>query len=155
MYKTFDLTDLEIGSTIKFGGQEFKVDSFVTNVSSSSASISIMGIAVSTASAPVVRSDGPSQEKICKIKRELEDSINEDKIKAGNIASVTEAKVYPDSYYDVYKGLINPGVGYRLIKVGEVLETGDEFYMHGNIWDQTGCVGEVLSKKAGVYRRKL
>ena len=46
--------------------------------------------------------------------------------------------------------------GYRLLELGETVETDDEFYIRGtNQWKTTSCVGHVVFPNSLAYRRKI
>ena len=51
----------------------------------------------------------------------------------------------------------SPGKGYRWLKVGEVLRTGDQWFCgrfrRRGSWTDTNCAGHLL-QRSGVYRRK-
>jgi hypothetical protein len=49
---------------------------------------------------------------------------------------------------------VDPGVGYRLLEVGETLQDGDQYQLCGQ-WVSTGDPGRVLQVSKQVYRRKL
>jgi hypothetical protein len=52
---------------------------------------------------------------------------------------------------------VDPGEGWRLIEPGELLQEGDEIWMHGGRWEKTGCRGatKCTSLAKYVYRRQI
>jgi Ni/Co efflux regulator RcnB len=68
-----------------------------------------------------------------------------------------KVKEYPDSSYLVNGNLVDPGKGYRLVKVGEMVIVGDEYtYNDGVSWNiRTFKNPGPLFKEGCTFRRKL
>lgn len=49
---------------------------------------------------------------------------------------------------------VNPGPGYRLLKIGEIREPGDQV-LNGVNWVEVYYIGEPVSKASGTCRRKI